>query len=160
MEEITIPEHFSEEKPANSLTVVSTVYFRNRVDGGDPQSLITRWSRTLITEEQPYVRSMTVGSEWEPLDTGWLKNEVGLLIILNREGSFPQRIPTPRERSDASKKVVSVGLYNDWGDQISIVPFTFVFPQEDVRFVPVECSSIRLYSEFGTSKISIHAYPR
>jgi hypothetical protein len=81
------------------LVVVEQAVFQSR--GQEPTVAISRFSRFVHTDEQPYIRvKVKVTSAWQPLDHGWIKkaslmhleNTGAVLLVLARlvEGrSYP-----------------------------------------------------------------------
>jgi len=43
----------------------------------------SRFSRKLLTKEQPYARYLECGSTWQPLDCGWVKR-CSCMVLENR----------------------------------------------------------------------------
>src|SRR6516165_2146294 len=87
------------------VTVVEIVHFIS--PGAAPISVESRFVRKLSTDEQPYVRRMTVDEKWQKLDLGWLKgSRPSMLVIENHEGQFTQVNPTKEEREESARRVV------------------------------------------------------
>jgi hypothetical protein len=138
------------------LGVVETVYLQR--PGGQPVSVESRFSRRLLSDEQPYLRQFKVGPEWTLLDRGWL-TECSCLVLSNEEGRFHQVQPTPEERDAALRKVVEVGVcFNDDMRDL-IYRFAVVRPLESGRFEPADLAAIRIRCLDGPAKVSLTLFP-
>ena len=147
-----------EEKQArlNSGVLIVVKTFYHQLGGMDPVSADTRYTRNLQTDEQPYVRHLSLSQEtgWVPIDAGWL-NAVGAsyIRVKNNEGTRFQRYPTPEEKADVIKRIVDISF-----DGINAhIP---VIPGEAQEFTPTDLSLIRLRCQYGTAKISINIVPK
>lgn len=67
-------------QPTARIVVVETVY--HQLTGGQPTSAESRYVRQLMTSEQPYIRDLTLVTEWVPLDHGWL-SQASLSLLKN-----------------------------------------------------------------------------
>lgn len=65
------------------LTVVEHVY--HQAPGVEATTTDSAFARNLSTDEQPYSRTCKVGTEWQPLDCGWLKESS--MLTLKNEGT-------------------------------------------------------------------------
>lgn len=142
--------------PKNRMTVVQYVY--HQVPGEQPKLYESRFSRELTTIEQPYVRITQIGSEWIPLDLGWLKDcGVGTVVIENNEGQRFQVIPTKEEKEVISKREVEIALCNEGEEPRA---FLFVPPTETVRFSPRCPNLLKIRCLQGHAKITIQVFPK
>ena len=77
----------SYKKPTSHqrLSVVEIVY--HQITGQQPSCTDSRFSRTLETDEQVWIRRMVIdSSHWHPIDAGWLTGKrVGMLLLKNDE---------------------------------------------------------------------------
>lgn len=103
----------------DQITVVSTIYHvPENVD--DPTvSCEVRWSKKLLTKQQPFHRRLTVGSEPIPLDGCWL-SAASMLVVVNREGCDLRTIPTQEERDEMALRTVQLSVNGQ--------PFGYVAP--------------------------------
>lgn len=90
-----------------------SIYFQCLND--QPVGLDIRYSRSVVSEEQPYGprRNIKAISEWKSLDLGWYADkpqEIGTIVLINQEGRFSQTIPTEQEKYEASLKVLELGV--------------------------------------------------
>lgn len=82
-----------------------------QVDGQTSELAGKPYSRWLKSDDQPYKRSLPVGSEeWTPVETGWVK-EIGLLVLRNQD----------------EKETITVSLNG---------VLCWLFPNESMRLVP------------------------
>lgn len=140
-------------KISDRITVVEMVYHRS--SGEPPVCVESRFSRELETSEQPYSRRLKATEQWQSLDCGWLKDNVGMILIVNSEGRFPQANPTGKEREAAAKKVLevahrSLGQKGSW-----LIP-----PGESMRASPSAPLDLVIRSQSGVTKFVVHLYSR
>lgn len=92
-------------KPASParMTVVETVYHADARGPTDLPGL--GFSRALSSDEQPYLRRIAVGEEWQPLDVGWVHHPAHV-VVKNHAGEGLQRVPTNEQRAEIAAKVV------------------------------------------------------
>lgn len=123
-----------------------------RATGGTERS-----GRFLKTKDQPYgPRRLTVGPEWQPLDTGWVK-EPGLILITNEEG-LPKHVqvnPTPAEAAAAEARVVEVALRTEQPVPFARVPFR----GECLMFTPIPGREYLLRCVAREAKVVVLCYP-
>ena len=132
------------------LTVRETVY--HHPFGHNPQVIETRFSHELETTEQLYERHLQVTKEWQPLDCGWLEDNVGMLIIQNDEGQFLYVNPTDEEREAAAKKTVEVSYKDEQG---WLIP-----PGESMRARPSHASELAIRCQSGVAEITLYLIPK
>lgn len=130
------------------MGVVCTVYHQQ--PGSEPVSVDSRFSRWLDTDEQPYLRKLTLAEEWVPLDKGWLE-VAGMLVIRNDEAKDQTRIHNP---------VIEVAIVKDNEGGNWIVPFAFVRPSESAQFEPVCLDNFRLRCLKGQAKCTLALIPK
>ncbi len=134
------------------LTVVEMVHHQTQDE--DPFTVETRFERKLETQEQPYSRTTTVGEKWTPLDCGWLGDNVGMLVITNKEGGFTT-LPTEEERQELAKKIVAVQYDGGFEDS-----YWVILPGESMRGMPLFASGLLIRSLHGKIKYTISLIPR
>jgi hypothetical protein len=128
------------------VTVVEGVYHM----GVDVPTTVTenRFSRDVESDEQPYIRRFTVGSDWVQLDTGWV-DAIGMLVISNEEGRVFQRIPTKEEREETMRRVVEVAGTPPW----------LILPTESMRGLPAN-RSVRMRCLHGEARVVVTVVPK
>jgi len=137
------------------ITVVDSVYWST--EDGQPVQISSRFSRPLESEEQPYIRRITVGEEWQPLDLGWV-GKVGLLVLANEP--TPRRVqPTAEERDEDDARVVLVV----WDRNLPYAGIC-IPPREDCRLRPImlagqEKVSLWIRCLNGITKVTVNAIP-
>lgn len=144
------------------VTIVSTVYHRASPHD-ESTSVLCNFGRDLASDEQPCgPRTVKVGEEWQPLELGWLKDCVGMVIITNEEGRFPQRKPSEEEKAEAAERMlqVAVVMMVDWATEHLTVPFALVLPTETLCFCPADASALRVRCRKGTAKVTITLLPK
>lgn|SRR3990167_2004418 len=145
------PESKKSPSPASKarLSVVETVY--HQVLGEQPTHISSRYCHNLSTNEQPYIRRVTVGSSWEKLDTGWLKDRVSWIHIQNEEGRNPTVNPTEEQRKELESLSILISL--------EYVSFARISPRESLRFQPSSPSELFIRCESSSARCTITAYP-
>ena len=150
-------------KPArDTLTVVETVY--HQPAGEEPTAVSVQYVRPLETQEQPYVRKIRVGEQWQPLDLGWIE-QPGMIWLTNDEGRGLQVNPTPEERAAIEAKVIClVTKVVNAGVLAGILAeddFSWeVPPGESFRGRPTCAKRVWLRCRSGTAKATIRVYSR
>ena len=146
-----------------NLTVLSTTYYQPPNE--QPISDERRYSKWLLTDEQPYQRKLKVGPKWTRLDTGWL-TECSLVSITNLEGKFTQRIPTQEERDAASARIVEIAFLppSEYCPDKELLirhgPSILIPSGEERNFTPVRLTSVYVRCEAGEAKCSLIVYPK
>jgi len=145
---------------ADMLTVVEMVHHR-RVDGtGD--TVESRFSRLLETHEQLYQRHLTIGTEWERLDLGWLdKAGISMLVLTNNEGKNLLVNPSDEEQAAIAERVVEIGYSLDKGPDLDPCPGTWLIPsKESFRGFPSRPDLLMARCERGPAKCTLTLIPR
>lgn len=139
------------QEPPDKVTVVEQVYHQS--SGNNPYQFSTGFCRRLKTKEQTYQRTTTVGTDWEPLDCGWLYN-ISLLEIKNEEGKPGQFHMDDDDRAETAKRIISLrfGVVGQW-------PHILIPPGESCRFSPVSVHAIYISSQHGTARYTLTAIP-
>lgn len=135
----------------DQLTVVETVY--HLASGEEPTAAEVRFVRELETVEQPYVRKLVIGEEWQPLDFGWVK-DIGMFVLRNDEGAGLQTMPTDEERAAIMAKVLELGTAA-WDNCRWLI-----FPQDAFRATPKVIEGLVVRCLSGKAKATIYVYPR
>jgi hypothetical protein len=135
------------------ITIVQMIY--HQLPDSNPVTMDQRFTRTLETLEQQYVRHTTIsqGPNWTDLDTGWFKNECSHLILKNNEGRNWSKIPTQSQKDEVASRILDISF-----DGINAV--LEVRPGEATSFFPIDLSKIKLRSRNGNAKISIIVLPK
>ena len=149
--ESTLTSHQPQKKIADRVTVVETIY--HQVQGEQPTTIESRYSRNLKTDEQLYQRRFTVTEDWVLLDLGWAGNNISLLHISNEEGKFPHKIPTPEEIEEVARRVIEVSYAPTSGMGWSIPP------GESIRGIPTRVESLFLRCVCGKAKCVLTLVP-
>lgn len=101
--------------PKGHVTFLHTIY--HQVLSESPTSIDPRGNYPIFSDEQPYVRTLKLTTEWELLDAGWLK-EASLVLIENQKelkfsekpGEFALVNPTSREKKTQAELIAQVGF--------------------------------------------------
>lgn len=156
--------------PRSRIVVVSHVVYQSL--GDQPVKLERSYSRQLTTTEQPYLRKLTIGSQWVPLDKGWL-NQASLLDISNEEGKHLQVNPEDWEALAIKGRVVEVACipmfaesavkHRDMHSPDILVPELvadwLVPPRESIRVIPTDLSRVRLRCQNGEARCVLSIFP-
>jgi hypothetical protein len=139
---------------ADRLTIVETVYHQHLHQ--PPTAIETRYQRSLKTSEQVYSHQCTATEDWQPLELGWLKSNVGMLVITNDEGHFTQVNPTEAERETAEKKILELS----YGVTITN-PSWLILPRESFRGQPAPAwlDSLFIRCRSGSCKYTVNVVP-
>lgn len=144
-----IARQMKNQVPVNRIVVLDTVYHQAGTD--PPITAESKFSRVLASDEQPYVRRAKIGTEWAPLDTGWIK-EVGLFLLVNEEGRRFMINPTDEEKKAVADKVIEVGL-------AGMEAFCVVHPGESLRLSPTDASVLRFRSRSEGTRFTLSVFP-
>jgi len=152
--------------PRDTLTVVETIYHQSWGEG--PTAYPTSFMRELSVQEQPYFRKIKVGERWQPLDLGWFKDrpqDVGMIQLVNDEGTFAQTQPTDEERAAADAKVIDVVTdIVDAGPLAGILAkdsFSWqIPPRESFRGNPTNAKQLWVRCRSGVARATVNVYPR
>lgn len=132
---------------------VSIAGYAYRADpGGQPESFDLRGANDCITDEQPCLRiGKIVGAEWEPLDTGWVKDPS--LVIVKHSLDVRTVMPSAEEREAELRAVVEIGAGDPVVRIAGVTPggVPAVFPKPGVLLVRTTAPKRR---------ITVMAYPR
>lgn len=124
------------------LVVVETVYHAPINGKERTESLESRWSRVLDTDEPAFHRPrLPVGPDWSPLDGGWLQH--GSQLVIQNAVQAPSRIPTPAQAAELAGLVVEVYLGAGGANN----------PQADILIPPGE--SARVYPARPINQIQL-----
>ncbi len=144
--------HPSEHTPIR-ITVVENVYHQS--PNGNPTTTSSSYNRFLETDEQPYIRHITVTSEWQPIDLGWLKDVgIGMLIIQNNAKPTPVLSSERRENLTNYLHTIKVSLRDTKAIDM------YIYCGESTRFVPANIHHLYIRVTSGKVKATITAIPR
>jgi hypothetical protein len=145
------------------LTIVECVYYQAPFE--DCISAENRYDSAVEADEQPYIRKIKVGEQWQPIDSGWIMTP-GLLLIKNEPIRFAVQ-PTQEQRAEAASKVVEVSVCLEEKGRTQHSPpkglpmtVTTLLPGESLRMRPAEFSTLRLRCTGGEASCLIHLFPR
>lgn len=146
-------------------TVVEVVSHQS--ESGQPTMISdSRYSRQLLTDEQPFIRKGKANEEWQPLTQGWLP-QTSLLCLRNDAGKF-SRVPTKEEREELAGMILEVTfttpvshLKRDMHDPPAQdpVPAMIILPGESCRFVPFDLGAVRVRSKNGETPYTLSMTP-
>lgn len=130
------------------LTVADSVVWQP-MDGNPVAHEWPPYSRWIEGDDEPYQRTYTVGSEWTPLDLGWLAGkDVGMLCLRN---------VGPRPPAGEMGLVVEVGVPIDATPILQ--PFARVRPGADCRFEPHNGGDMFVCCPAGKARLTVFAVP-
>jgi len=116
-----------------------------------PTAIEHRFSRSIKSDEQPYIRKTKVSEEWINLDFGWVEN-VGMLHLVNEEGGNLQTIPTEEELQALALKVIEIRHESSgfcW----------LILPGESFRGMPSTGNGLQVRCQSGIAKYTINIFP-
>lgn len=147
----------------DAVVVVGQVCHRRHAN--QPTSTTIQFVRDLETEEQPYTRlchkeKSKATEEWQMIDTGWLENDVSILIISNDEGGHSDTNLTPEALEEIKSRVIEIGIYVDASHFSETIPIQYILPREAFPLSLFEVDDYRIRCRKGTAKYTITAYPR
>lgn len=132
----------------DTLTVVEQVTHSSLVR--PVQYVVTPFSRTLKTKDQPYRRDNCQATEVAvDVDFGWIES-VGMIVIRNEEG---RNLMVNPNKEDLEKKI----LYVYFGDGVEGA--WEILPGETFRGSPINPKNLRISSKSGVVKYSIFVVP-
>lgn len=141
------------------LVVVEMVY--HQMPDGQPIDVAIRHSQLLESNEQPFQRRFTVGTEWTRLPLGWFKNDDGIvlpcsmLVIENRGMDLPQGQLTEAQKNESESRVLEHGLFiNGWYEITDAV-----LSGKSIRTCPTELLKIWLRCIKGTTNVTVTIFP-
>lgn len=138
------------------LTVVETVFHQSPDEGATSSG--GNFERELRGGDQVYARRLTVGPEWQKLDTGWLGGRCSQIHISNEEGKRWDKVPTAEERGEAASRIVEVGIdVADAGGGAAV--FALVRSGESCRFEPSDARLLYLRCRRDGAKCRVTAVP-
>lgn len=132
------------------ITVVETV--THTPGGGLPQEDIsTRYYRWLSSNEQTYRRTLRIGTDWEPVDLGWLAElPIGTVLIKNTMSDNPS--------SPDFRHVIWLGVKQSGMDHV--IPLTTILAQESVRLPGLFSGTVLLVcAPHGTCSYQVGVIP-
>lgn len=138
--------------PSGTLTVIETVYYRPL--GEEATAVDTRFSQSLVGDEQVYERRCRASESMEALDLGWFAEKpdsIGYVRIANDEGKFLQVNPTDEQRKESSEKILILSVDG--------IAFDRIIPGDSRRISPPDATSISIESASGVTRFTINIYP-
>ncbi len=153
-EEVSPPKRPLQDR----LTVVSHVYHQ-RV-GRNPKVIECKFTRDLESRQQVYERELEATEEWQPLDHGWLKDSVRMLVITNQEGQNLQVHPTDEEREATAKRVLCLAYGSNNGPHPCLDCCWLVPPGESFQGFPSQISQLCIRSQSGITEYTLYLIPR
>lgn len=143
-------------QPAKNARIVVTGYVYHQPATEQPFSVNLGFSRQLESDEQPWIRKIKIGEEWQPLDPGWVK-EVALLVLVNDEGEHRfQRVPTEQEKQDMKDRIVELGYLSP----AQAKPNWLIPPGENFRGMPVDLASLRVRCRRGEARCVLYLFSK
>lgn len=130
--------------PKAFLAVVGTVYYQPV--NGQPSGVPRNFQIPIYTDQDPLIRRVPIGQEWQPLDKGWL-SEVGFVEVFNEAGVGLAVHPSEEAKQNLSNQIVEVG---------GIV----VRPGCAARFEPVDFASLKIRCRNGTVVCAVSLWPK
>lgn len=131
------------------ITVVESVYYA--LDGRDPVECHGEYSAKTMSDQQPYVKQITVGEDWMPIDLGWLRS-VGEIHVANRAGTGLQKVPTDAERAVTNAKVLQIAGYGN-------VPIALARAGRTARFEPCDATTLKIRCLCGETECIVSLFP-
>jgi hypothetical protein len=132
------------------LGVVEHVYHQSSND--QPMQVEGRFSRPLLSNEQPFRRKLTATQERKRLETAWI-DDAGMLCLANEEGKCEQVVPTPEQRALNAAKVVELS-YGDSDDK------WLILPGETFRGQPSNVKNLFVRCQCGTAECWVTIFPK
>lgn len=134
------------------LTVVDKVY--HQPFGKKAVLTQSKFTRGLDSKHQLYVRYLEATEEWQRLDTGWLGDDVGHLVIQNDEEVNRQVNPTDAEQEAVAKRVIQLS-YLGKSQLHWLIP-----PGESMRGMPLSPQSLYYRCQHGTAEFTLTLVPK
>lgn len=136
--------------PERGDRITSVLNFYHETQDDPTEGVRVAMSLNLEEKIQPYIRRLTIGNDWTPLDMGWV-HKPGYMVIENTTRVNPQRVPTPEEVKAVSETIVQIGCETDRYEKVLfwIRPGTFIVAELDPGFKPI------LRSLKGQAKINL-----
>lgn len=165
-ETVTPPSDF---KNRPRTTVIETLVYHR--PGENPTTVSNRFASHGESIEQEYKRQVKVGPDWSLLDTGWLKENVSMLVVVN-DILRPSRRLSPKEEEFFQSKAIELAVFVEKGEpkktrtmfsepsEIIVSPFALLLPGESMRFRPVDVDTIMVRCLNDVTKLTVHCYPK
>jgi len=122
------------------FVLLESLYFHTK--GNEPLHIQEAYEKWLDnSNEEPYIRKLSITVENKELDLGWMTNLASHVIILNLENS--------------SNVTISVGNI-----ETSIIPFAIIHPKQSLRYRPIHKTQNKIFIKAdGYATIRIIALP-
>jgi hypothetical protein len=128
------------------------------IRGGEQATWESRFGRMLVTEEQPFVRKSKIGLEWQPLETGWVK-DCACILLINEEGKLGHVYPTEEEKREVAERIIELGTVNGTDD--SAVADWEIPPGESFRGSPaLDLRLLRIRCRQGEARYTLVLVPK
>lgn len=155
--EVEVDLRFNPEEviPSRHVTVVENVYYhRGHLEQPEHFSRVYSTQTSSEIEDGCYTRRVNLEEDKvHKMDFGWVEDPL-FVLIHNHAGENPQTIPSPQEKAEIDKRIVSVSFGTIWKDSaLQILPGT------DNRFTP-ETSEILLCCSSGSTRVTYTIVPR
>lgn len=131
------------------ITLCEQIYHRNL--GFEPFHHTIRVSSLLSGTDQVYQRRYKVGLDWEPLDTGWIK-EARYFWVENLGAPRGNLQPTPEEVEEASRQLIEISFRKE--------PDWVIHPKDSVRLCTPHLSGVEIRAREKPTMILITLIPR
>lgn len=95
-------------RPEGKCKILGLGAIHHRDGQGNTKTINTNFARLLDSNDDPLQRKFSVGEEWVPLETGWVKS-VGYLILRNDGGKPFQVMPTKEQAEEELSRIIEVG---------------------------------------------------
>ena len=73
--------------PQARLVTLCSIHYIDA--SGHPTSAIVKHSAPVKSDEQPYIRVLTVGADWKEVDLGWLAEVPLSSLVIHNKGTVP-----------------------------------------------------------------------
>ena len=130
------------------LVVKEQVYFQP--EHRQPLAFGSNFSAWIDGSVQPYDRWLEIGSQWQPIDIGWVKSPA-IIFIANEAGHDLWVIPTDEQRSDIARRVLEIGCEANG----ETMPICFVPPNQSFRIHPAHIGSLRIRCRHDSCEVRI-----
>lgn len=140
-----------------------TVYERvsHQYANRSPFQVTSIYESPLETEEAPYSRpDAKIGEEWATIDSGWVGENQGTVIVQNISGKYLRQYPTPEEELELKKKVIEVGIQCGHEALGLVKPITRIPPGQNFRWIWIPGETYLLRSLSGKSEYNLNVFPR
>lgn len=140
------------------ITIVEKFYFE--AAQGEQLMLTTAYERLSHSLEQPYQRKCKATEAWQKIDSGWLGDNVSMIIIENVEGKGPiQKLLSQEEKNAIQGRILYVSLSDVETPSVAQDGF-IVSPGDSLRISPTNVSKVIVRCPSGIVKFNLTAFAR